>query len=191
MGIRSFLAFELPAELKTVVARASQDLKATAIKARWVKVDNIHLTVVFLGSVAPEQLEPVQACAGSVCQGHRPFDIMIRGMGIFGSKRHPRVLWLGLGGDIDRMAVFRDDLQNALQPFGLKPERRPFRPHLTLGRFRKGPGSEQDLNTMLKKHETLTSRRCPLTELVLIKSDLKPSGPIYTEMARWPLGTGA
>ncbi|MGM0426888.1 MAG: RNA 2',3'-cyclic phosphodiesterase [Thermodesulfobacteriota bacterium] len=189
MGIRSFLAFELPIEIKKVVAAVSEDLKTSSLKARWVKVENIHLTVVFLGHIAPEQLNPIQERTGTVCGRHPPFEIRLQGMGCFGSRRHPRVLWLGLTGDIKQMAIFKKDLQNTLEPLGIKMEKRPFRPHLTVGRFRKDAGPIRELDALLAKHEALTSPVCQLNELVLFRSDLRPNGAVYTQMAGWPLGS--
>jgi 2'-5' RNA ligase len=188
MGIRSFLAFELPPDMKDVVYRVSGELKRSSLRVRWVKPENIHLTVVFLGSIAPEDLPSIRESTRNVCRGHGPFNVMIRGMGRFGNRRHPRVLWLGLAGDLTQMDAFRDELQDMLRPFGIQREKRVFNPHLTLGRFRKGARASEELDGLMAVYENLKSSVCTLDKLALFKSDLRPDGAVYTQLAEWPLG---
>ena len=187
MEIRSFLAFELPEEIKGIISGVSGDLKKSALNIRWVKVSNIHLTIIFMGNMSPLVLEQMVRPISDACLGYGPFDIALKGMGVFSSRRNPRVLWVGLDGHMERLANFRDTLQSCLSPFGIKKEKRPFNPHLTLGRFRKGPKPGARLDDLLTEYENLTGPVCPLRELVLFKSDLKPGGAIYTKLKIWPL----
>ena len=187
MGIRSFLAFELPSDIRTVLERVAGDVRRSGLDARWVKVENIHLTVVFLGNMKTEDLEGTKKVAEETCPAYGPFDIALGGAGCFPNTRKPRVIWLGLEGNLDRMALFRDALQENLEPFGVKAEKRPFRPHLTLGRFKKPGRSDGRLLKILSAHKDLTSPVCSLNELVLFKSDLKPGGAVYTKMLSWPM----
>lgn len=187
MEIRSFLAFELPPEIKGIVSQVSGDLGKSPLDARGVKTENIHLTVVFLGDVLEGHISPISEAAEKVCTRYSPFDVSLKGTGVFGSKNSPRVLWIGLDGDIERMSYFRDALQKGLRPFGVKQEKRRFRPHLTLGRFRKGSRTDVHLDEFLSRYRDLTSPLCPLGEMVLFRSDLKPGGAVYTKMKAWPL----
>ena len=187
MGIRSFLAFELPRDVKTVVDRVAGEVRRSGLDVRWVKVENIHLTVVFLGNVNTENLAGVEKGAEETCLRYGPFDIALGGMGCFPNTRNPRVIWLGVEGDLDRMSPFRDALQDKLEPFGVKAEKRPFRPHLTLGRFKNRGNPPGRLLDMLSSHKDLTSPVRSLNELVLFKSELKPGGAVYTKMLSWPL----
>ena len=187
MAIRSFLAFELPVDIKRIIMTVSEDVRQLPLNVRWVNVDNIHITTVFMGDVQEEQIGPIQDVVKDVCQGYGPFSIAIKGLGIFGSRRNPRVLWIGLDGAIDRMGYFRDDLQKGLRPFGIKEEKRRFKPHLTLGRFRKGARTGTHLDDLLSKYYDLTSPECIIEELVLFKSDLKPGGAVYSKLNGWPL----
>jgi 2'-5' RNA ligase len=182
MEIRSFLAFRLPGEIQAIVSRVSEDAKRSSMDARWV-----HLTVVFLGSILLENVEPIGEVVTRVCQRHGPFHILLRGVGQFGGRRDPRVLWIGLEGDIERMGHFRDGLLKRLKPFGIKQETRKFRPHLTLGRFGKGPRSGSCLDDFLSRYRDLTSPLCTLGELTLFKSELKPGGAVYSVLKAWPL----
>ena len=188
MEIRSFLAFELPEEIKAILSRVFDEMRGYPLDIRWVKIDNIHLTVIFLGNISTEHSVDIGTIARDVCYDFEPFSISLKGTGIFGSKRNPRVLWIGLEGDIKRMSNFKDALLKSLKPFGIKEEKRKFNPHLTLGRFRKGAKSSVNLDELLQKHKDLTSPVCSLCDLVLFKSDLKPGGAIYTKLHAWPLG---
>jgi len=187
MEIRSFLAFELPEQIKGIVSRVSGEMKKGSLDVRWIKVDNIHLTVVFIGNISADRLKEMDTVVRDVCQDYGPFNISISGAGVFAGRRNPRVLWIGLDGDIERMSSFRNTLQKHLTPFGIKEEKRRFNPHLTLGRFRKGAKSSVHLDELLLQYRELTSPLHTLRELVLFKSDLKPGGAVYTKLNAWPL----
>ncbi len=187
MEIRSFLAFELPSEIMGVISHASGDMKNTPLNVRWLKPGNIHLTMVFMGNVPRGHLEPIGRATADICRRYGPFSVFLDGTGVFGSRRNPRVLWAGLNGDLERMSRFRDELQKDLAPFGIKQERRRFKPHLTFGKFRKGARTGSDLDELLSRYQDLASPACALNELVLFKSDLKPGGAVYTRLNAWPL----
>ena len=187
MKIRSFLAFELPLEIKNTVARVSGELRQSTLKARWVKVDNIHLTVVFMGNIETGDIPAIARGVQGVCQAFGPFDLSLKGIDCFPNRRNPRVLWLGLDGDLEPMSDFRDALQEHLTGFGIKEEKRKFKPHLTLARFRKPRRMDSKEDQLLSKYEHLSSSVYSLKELILFKSDLKPTGAVYTKMEAWPL----
>ena len=187
MGIRSFLAFELPSEIKSIVARVSGELRESALDVRWVKAENIHLTVVFMGNTKMDDVPAIGDEIRKVAHRYGPFDISLKGIGSFPNRRNPRVLWLGLHGDLDRISDFKDTLQKHLKPFGIKEEKRGFSPHLTLGRFRKSKKMGLPLDNILLKYRDLTSPLSSLKELVLFRSDLKPGGAEHTKLDVWPL----
>lgn len=187
MKIRSFLAFELPLEIKNVVVRVSEELRQSTLNARWVKVDNIHLTVVFMGNIKTEDIPAIARGVKEVCQAFGPFDLSLKGIGCFPNRRNPRVIWLGLDGDLEPMSEFRDALQGHLTDFGIKEEKRKFKPHLTLGRFRRPKKMDSKEDQLLSKYEDISSSVCSLKELILFKSDLKPTGAVYTKVETWPL----
>jgi 2'-5' RNA ligase len=187
MKIRSFLAFELPVEIKNIVARVSEELRQSTLNAKWVKVDNIHLTVVFMGNIETGDIPAIAQGVQEACQSFGPFDLALKGIGCFPNRRRPRVLWLGLDGDLEPMAEFRDGLLEHLTGFGVKEEKRKFKPHLTLARFRKPKKMDFKEEQLLSKYEDLSSAVCPLKELILFKSELKPTGALYTKVEAWPL----
>ena len=187
MEIRSFLAFELPPEIKKIIFHVSEEAKKFPLDVRWVKASNIHLTMVFMGNILMEHLEGISEAVSKACKMYGPFNISLKGMGVFSNRRNPRVLWVGLEGDIERMSYFRGTLQKSLKSFGVKEEKRRFNPHLTLGRFRKGSRPSEHLDDLLSRYQDLTSPVSTLEELVLFKSDLNPKGAVYTKLNIWPL----
>jgi 2'-5' RNA ligase len=190
MEIRSFLAFELPVNIKKTVLKVTGEIRDSGLDVRWVKAENIHLTMVFLGNVKTEEIEGIEKEVRNVCPVYGSFDIALKGMGCFPNRRRPRVLWLGLDGEIERMSHFRDGLQRALKAFGIKEEKRPFRPHLTLGRFRSTRKMGSRLEELLSEYAALESPVESLNELYLFKSDLNPRGAVYTKLKSWPLSGG-
>jgi len=187
MSIRAFLAFELPPDIKEQVRQVSEELKRSKMDVRWVKPDNIHLTIVFLGNVREGDISAMAREIEQVSCGFHPFEIYMKGIGIFPDMRRPRVLWAGYAGDIERMAMLRDVLHERLAPFEIKEEKRQFRPHLTIGRFRNPGRRNPMLDNVIKQHEGLSSRAFQVSELVLFKSELRPQGPEYTKLDSWAM----
>jgi 2'-5' RNA ligase len=190
MGIRSFLAFELPTEIRGIMSRVSKEMQRSPLDVRWVKPTNVHLTIVFLGTVTPADIEGIQCEAGLVCGEYRPFTVALSGAGTFPNRRNPRVLWLGLDGELERIASFKSAIEMRLRPYGIRQEKRSFRPHLTLGRFRKGFRKDRNLEELLGTYQELRSPRVSLDALTLYRSDLKKEGAVYTKLMAWPLTGG-
>jgi RNA 2',3'-cyclic 3'-phosphodiesterase len=187
MAIRSFLAFELPPDIKRMVKDISEDIRRTRLDLKWVKVDNIHLTVVFMGNIRSEDVRAIGEEAGDVCVGFEPFEIALKGLGVFPNTRRPRVLWLGLEIETERISSFRDSLQERLLDFGVREEKRAFTPHLTLGRFRKPEMYDPLLGDIISRYADIKSPVGRLEELVMFKSELRPGGAEYTKLKSFPL----
>lgn len=187
MEIRSFLAFELPEEIRNIVRDSLREMKRSALDTRWTREENIHITLVFMGNLPEESVQKIGKTVEEICGNYTSFNIQLKGIGAFGGRNNARVLWFGLDGDIERMGVFRDHLQKNLESFGIKQEKRKFRPHLTIGRFRKGSKNVKDLDQTLRQYGGISSPLCEIKELVLFKSDLKPEGAVYTRVKVFPL----
>lgn len=189
MGIRSFLAFELPPEIRGQIGAVSKELQKTRMPVRWVKEENIHLTMIFLGSLNEDVIDEIKERVPSVVKGFSTIKTRLNGVGVFPHWRKPRVIWAGLDGEIERLSNLRDELQAELKVLGPGQEKRPFRPHLTIGRFKGRVDRDEDLKWILDRYQDISSDLCSLNELILFKSDLRPDGPVYTRMATWPLKT--
>jgi len=187
MEIRSFLAFEMPVKIREIVSRTLKEMKRLPLDVRWVRAEHIHITVVFMGNIFEDDIMPISNAVSKTCKRYGPFKVSLTGYGIFGSLRNPRVLWIGLDGDLARMSYFRNSLQKGLKPFGTKQEKRRFKPHLTLGRFRKGTGSVVDMDDLLSEYQNISSPTCAVEELILFRSELSPGGAVYSRLKTWPL----
>ena len=187
MAIRSFLAFELPCEIRNNIIEVLKEVRRLNLNVRWVKIENIHITVLFIGNITPEGISEIGDDIGSICSDYGPFDVSVKGLGVFPNLRHPRIFWVGLDGEIERMACLRDDLQKQLLKFGLKEERRAFKPHLTIGRFRNPGKDKSQLEDVILRYENIAGSVCTIDELILFKSELKPGGAEYTGLKSWKL----
>ena len=187
MAIRSFLAFEIPEEIKPTVSSIYRGLRDSSLDVRWVREENIHITVIFMGNVEEKYLDSIGKVVERACSKYAPFKIRAKGAGVFSNLRNAKVLWIGVEGDIERLGYFKESIQKKLKPFGIKEESRRFSPHITVGRFRKGFNQPRLLKEVLDKFKDVSSSEAWLKELVLFKSELKPDGAVYTKLNCWPI----
>ena len=184
--VRAFLALDPPEEVLREIGRVQSRLKKTVRgDVRWVRPDSIHLTLKFLGDIREESVKSISALAGKAAVEVAPFELAIGGAGVFPDMKRPRVIWLGMDGETERLAIFQNGLERALAEIGFPAEARPFRPHLTLGRIR-SPKGLGGLAEALKQAETDADTRFTASGLCLLKSDLTPQGAIYTRLAVYP-----
>jgi 2'-5' RNA ligase len=177
--VRAFVALELDARLREAMRELQARLRPRLGRIHLVGPEGIHLTLRFLGSTTPRQIEtlsPRLAAAASACP---PAEVPVAGLGTFPEKGSPRVLWLGL--DVPpTIHALQKECESAALAAGFEKEDRPFRAHLTLGRWRdRAPRPE------LPAADLGTTR---LETLVLFKSDLRPGGAVYTPLHRFALG---
>jgi len=167
------------------IERLQDRLRCAGGDVKWTRPASVHLTLKFLGAVEEEMIEPLAQSAGQATAAHSPLTLKIDETGVFPGRKKARVVWLGLAGDVDGLAALAGDIETVAQGFGFKPEKRSFRPHLTLGRFRSGRGRSE----LLSELDRLDLRRVEFIarEVVLFKSDLKPTGAVYTALQRLPL----
>jgi 2'-5' RNA ligase len=184
--IRSFLALDPPEEILREIGRVQNRLRELIHgDVRWVRPEAIHLTLKFFGDIPECDVANISAVAGKAAAEVGPFDLAIGGAGVFPDMNRPRVVYLGMNGDVARLVTFQKELERALQEIGFPREERPFRPHLTLGRI-KSPKGMIGLAKALEKRETYTAGRFVASGLNLFKSDLTPRGAIYTKLAVYP-----
>jgi 2'-5' RNA ligase len=129
----------------------------------------------------------VTEAAAAVCGRFPPLTLQAKGLGYFGQGGRMRVLWCGLSEPTGTLALLHTELQAALEPIGFPPERRPFSPHLTLGRLRE-PSREEPLRRALEEMAGFESEPERAGHLTLFESTLTPRGPLYTARGQWPLG---
>ena len=143
--IRCFLAIDLPEDLRPGLALVQGELKKSQADVRWVPPGNIHITLKFFGNVTDAEVPAIIAAAREVAAEQAPLTLKVTGAGAFPNVRSPRVVWLGLGGDMLPLSQFFYRLEKAFAALDYPPEGRAFNPHLTLGRVRspRGPGATE------------------------------------------------
>ncbi len=150
-------------------------------RVRWTRLENNHLTLKFLGDAQVEALDSINAALGEVCAQHAPFDASLAELGAFPSTRRARILWIGVGAGSDRLRSLAADVDDALAPLGFEGEKRPYVPHLTLGRVRGHP-----LNFDLPSDTVGTGFRVRQVELT--ESRLDAQGSTYRTVKDFTLG---
>ncbi len=184
--IRSFLALDPPEDvLREVGAVQGRLRKLIEGEIRWVRPEGIHLTLKFFGDVSGGDVANIAAVVEKAAAGERPFSLAIGGAGVFPDPHRPRVLWLGMNGDVERLLAFQKGLEQTLHGIGIPREERPFRPHLTLGRIKTSRGLI-GLAGALEKGEEYTAGRFVASGLSLIQSELTPKGAVYTKLKWFP-----
>ena len=188
--IRSFIAIDLPKATREAIAVVQEQLKRSRAGVRWVKPGSIHLTLKFLGNILPEQVGEIVLAAAQVAKDEPPITLCAAGLGSFPSSRKPRIIWMGLQGEVERLTNIQAGLEKALEPLGFAREGRGFRPHLTIGRVK----DRHRLQSLIEAMSTLELPECnsfDANEIILYKSDLRPTGAIYTKLHRMPLAAPA
>jgi 2'-5' RNA ligase len=185
--IRAFLAVELPEALRVGLAQVQEELKRSRADVRWVAPGNIHLTLKFFGNVPDDEIEALAQAAREAAAETAPLQLQATGAGAFPSPNAPRVVWLGLGGDIVPLTQLFYRLEKAFAALGYPPEGRAFNPHLTLGRV-KSPANRERLAKMLTKLPPVDWPPFEVKELILFQSVLSPQGSKYTPLQVIPLG---
>jgi RNA 2',3'-cyclic 3'-phosphodiesterase len=184
--LRAFLAIDPPSSLRPALSRVQEELKKSGADVRWVPVGNIHITLKFFGQIPEAQVEAIVAAAEEIARWQQPFALKVTGAGAFPSVKNPRVVWLGLEGDLNVMGGFYRQLETAFAGLGFPPEDRPFAPHLTLGRV-KSPRNRVDLSRCLTMLPPLESEPFQIREIVLYRSNLSPQGATYLPLKVIPL----
>ena len=185
--IRSFIAFELPAAVTSLLDNVQQELKALRLTARWVRPQNIHLTLKYLGNIKSGDIESIGQAMADAAGDCAPFTLTVGGIGFFPGIKRPRVIWVGLGGDTDALRNFQRNLANRLATIGFPSEKRPFKAHLTLGRIRQAV-NPNILGQTIQDYSDLGNLKFSVDRIILFQSDLKPSGAVYSQLKLVELG---
>ncbi len=188
--LRLFLALELPPEVRSSLEEMQRKLKKTGADVRWVRIPAVHLTLKFLGSLEAERVGDLAGAVREAAAESSPLVLRLRAAGFFPRPRNARVVWAGLEGDLGELKTLARKVEAALEPLGFAAEKRGFRPHLTLGRI-KSNRYKRDLIEEVLDLADFAGPEFRAKEVILFKSDLRPSGAVYTALERFPLsGTG-
>ncbi len=178
--IRTFIAIEIPEDIKKKIASIVDMLKDRLPGPSWVRPATLHVTVRFLGGVEKERIEPIEGILERIGSETRPFKLTITGMGGFPSIRMPRVLWIGIEQSQELTELHRK-VEQGLRGLGFEEEERAFRPHLTICRT-KDEAQRRRLSRELAHLEPAICETFVADGMILFKSELDPRGAIHTPL---------
>lgn len=187
LTIRAFVAVNLEPSLKEVLGRVQERLKTTRADVGWVRSENLHLTLKFLGEVEEPRLSAVADALGSAARGLSPFRLAFGGLGAFPQPRAARVVWIGVSQGAEALTELQGRVEAWLEPLGFARERRPFSAHLTLGRVR-GPARREQLAAVLTSMAIESLGDMAVDRIELMRSELRSGGPCYSILRGFPLG---
>ena len=180
--IRTFIAVELPEEMKQGLARLQADLRKHGARVSWTRPEGLHVTLKFLGNVEESQIEAIAEAVRTAVSGSTRPRLTVAGTGAFPGWGSPRVLWVGVEDEEGRLGAIQARLEKELEKLGFEREKRAFKPHLTLGRV-KAIGGVRPVSEDLRNRQ-VDLGTFEVTQIVVMKSDLKPTGAVYTPLAK-------
>ncbi len=184
--MRVFVALDIPDDVRRAIASVAGKLEGTCRGARWARVADMHVTLKFIGEAPAEKVERIKSALAAV-HSTTPMEMTFRGAGFFPNERHPRVFWVGISAT-PNLAELAADIERRMEELGIPREQRPFRPHLTLARFKSEEGLDR-LRETLRGLEPLEFGSTQTGELHLYQSQLKPGGAVYMRLATFPFAS--
>jgi len=188
--IRLFVAIELPASVRQRLADVANELRGMGLeRLRWARTENIHITLKFLGETPTDRQPQIEDALRSAAEGVAPHELTLGELGKFGGRQNPRVLWVDVRGDVDALKALQKRVDAGIAALGFPADERPFAAHLTLARV------PQDLAKKVARPLTeaidavkVPDPPIPVREIVLMRSELRREGPIYTRLFGVDLG---
>src|SRR6185503_19306969 len=182
-SIRAFIGIAVETALAAEVKKVQQRLNSPGGVVHWICPEHLHLTLKFLGNVATDRLDDLAATLRGACAQTAPFHLALEGAGCFPNTNRPRVVWIGIQGDLEPLGKLQKQIAQETKNFGDHGEERAFQPHLTIGRV-KASGLEGR-----KAGQTIELVSVPklgdwtVHNVLLVRSDLSPDGARYTTLA--------
>jgi 2'-5' RNA ligase len=186
--MRVFLAVELSSTVRDRIAALRYEWKPRIQSARWVRPENLHLTLRFLGEVTPSVVSALAETLPQSVRGCQPFRFSLRGGGCFPNVKRPRVVWLGVDPVPDELRRVHGAVDEAVRRHGFPPEARGFEPHLTIARFKTSKMAEKTVLPLLATLAECDFGETRVSEIVLFESRLSPAEARYHAVARVQLG---
>jgi RNA 2',3'-cyclic 3'-phosphodiesterase len=179
--IRTFIAIEIPEDIRNRIAVLQSGLKGLGGKITWVKPENMHLTMKFLGETEQHQVKNIFDKLDQAVSSINQFEIKFKEVGAFPNFRRPKVFWVGTEGDNSTLIEVANKIDQQMCEFGFRPENKRFSAHLTIGRVRDQKGIETVIK-LLQQEENFSPGEFVVKHVSFIKSELTRLGPIYTTL---------
>ena len=184
--MRAFIALELPATVQAALAGLQRELAGAKADVKWVREEQLHVTLRFLGEITEPQRQTVEGLLREAAGRHERFQAGLSRIGAFPTTSAPRVIWAGIEAGRVEMERLARDVEEGLSRQGFPAEDRPFVAHVTLGRVRSSKNLPQ-LATTLKQASWTPPPAFPVDHITLFQSALSSAGPTYTPLAKIPL----
>ncbi len=181
--MRLFVALEIPSTVRKNLAELLKSLRSISPQTRWVRPENLHVTLKFIGEVPETKLAAIRSALAGV-RSEQPVTLDFHGLGFFRNEKHPRVFWAGIAAS-PNLKTLAADIDKATEKLGILPEKRPFSPHLTLARF-ETPRLPEKLRAAIQENAALDFGSLRTNQFHLIESKLKSSGAEYTTVESFP-----
>ncbi len=177
--IRCFVAIEMGPAVRQALARVSDRLseQIDSRAVRWVKPANIHLTLRFLGDTDSSAIAGIGECLDDVASEFTSFELSLAELGCFPNSRKPRVVWIGVEGQLGQLTALQQAVEDRLARLGWEREGRRYHPHLTLGRVK---DTRQIVEARLPWGSGLFAESFEVAKICLMQSDLRPDGAVHT-----------
>ena len=176
--IRTFISVDLSKEIRNIAHDLKPTVMANPSVVKWVIEDNIHLTLRFIGPTAPGEVEKIKELLSDIGRRHADFSLIISGVGCFPKKERPRVLWLGVGGEVEALISLVADINSGMVGLGYPGDERNYSPHVTIGKIRYPQKVTPDVTEYLNANYAPVE--IPVTKVRLYRSDTLPSGAVYS-----------
>jgi RNA 2',3'-cyclic 3'-phosphodiesterase len=184
--IRSFIAIPLNAEIISRIEKIQKELKALSADVKWVNPKSIHLTLKFLGNIEEGSIETIAQGIQNGIKGFKPWSVAVKNMGAFPSLKSPRVVWVGIDDQDGQLVRLQNQIEKEMSKLGFEEEKRKFSAHLTLGRVRSPKGKDELVKYLLDERERVFEE-IKVDQVILFKSELKPTGAVYTVLKEFAL----
>jgi 2'-5' RNA ligase len=184
--VRAFIAVDIGGAVRATLADLQRDLKRSGADVRWTRPESIHLTLAFLGETSAARCAELAGVLDRVALDVARFRFEVKGVGTFGPPRSPRVVWAGVVDESGGLGALHAGVTQALKTLGVPDEKRPFHPHLTLGRVRSRRGVAELTSTVASDNNSPLGW-VQVESLLLMRSQLHPQGAQYSALHTSPL----
>ena len=183
--MRTFIAIELPSEIKEKIEKTITPFRKLNLAISWVKPKNLHLTLKFLGEVDEKKVDDMSLALEKALKDEEIFKMNLREFGAFPDFRRPKVIWIGIEGGVENLKRIQFKIEEELSKIDFPKEKREFSPHLTIARVKSPKGIERLTEGI--KNVSLVSWDIEVDEVLLMKSQLYPRGAIHTPLKKFKL----
>ena len=182
--IRTFIAIDIPVSQK--VTEIINELKKIQIDAKIVEIENMHLTLKFLGDTDEKLIDEIEKIIKDAILNMQPFEIILKNLGVFPNEKYMKVVWIGVE-NAEPLKKIAETIDTKLKDLGFEKEKRPFSVHLTIARIKSAKNKEK-LMDLIDKYQNIELQKIKINKIILKKSILTPKGPIYTNLKQIKVG---